>query len=339
MATSAGETHSWCGYWLGPPCWFGPPNPEPLGIPGLPAEVLSAYRRVLASGGDAVVSHNGVVLIDFQGLDVDPTPSELAVAPFGDDPQRGMASVLARRRVEMLNAHQTSLLTAIGTRESEEDVWAPHPRPVNVRSLIRARDSDQVTVPPPILRELIEFSTPSQFSNVQRSLFRVTPEQTDQAFDMFERLISAPPVAISAPHLLLHAAHRYTRWEFDQALIAAWAAAEALLAHLWLQHVEASSDESKRHGYRLNKDRRRRLSGDEFTASVVGEVLALAGTIDQALYEHLAVARSARNRWVHGLRTVPSSAVESAVAAGESLLQLVSGVEVTLPLMLAEASI
>lgn len=267
-------------------------------------------------------------------------PHEMAQTPFGDNRTTGLASVLAQRRVETLNAHQLCLLTAIGTRESEENVWAPEPRPVEVETVVHGWSGGRWTVAvPEKFREILEFATPTTTSTFQRGLFNVPLDKVDRSFDMFEQFLGGPPIAARAAHLVLLAADHYRRWRFDQALIAAWTAAESLLAVLWERYIDQSAARQESSGYVLNNRRRVRLNGREFTTSIIAEVLALAGVIDQELFDDLARARSARNKWVHALAPVAHDAASSGVRSTQRLLELTTSVQVAAPLTLASSGL
>jgi predicted small integral membrane protein len=338
VESRARNIRSLSGYWFGPPCWFGPPTPTPIDLPGLPPETLSFYRRVLAVGGDAIVTANGVVLIDFTGLDGGgPTRKEIAASPFGGDPTSGKAGALAQRRVELLNAHQLCLISAIGTLDSGEDEWSPSARPVNVKTMISGSDEDRVYGAPDEMLELSEFTQSTSHSNFQRTLFNVSVETVDRSFELFERLIAAGDISVRAAHLVLNAADHYHHWRFEQALITAWASAEALLSGVWERYVTTRANEVKE--FNLNATRRDRLMGSDFTTAVVAEVLALAGVISQDLFDELAVARSARNKWIHGLARVPHDAVSAAVAAATSLLEVGADARLDVPLVLPSAGL
>jgi hypothetical protein len=256
MTMAFGDLRSVSGYWLGPPVWFESPRPEPLAIPGLPEQSPTIYRRLLDRGGEAVVSTAGVVLFDFAGLEPDdPTAKELATSPFPDSPRTAAASVVAPRRVELLNAHQFCLLDAIGVLESDEDVWSPDPRPVGVRTLWTGLSVEQITIPNNELTTYLAFlrDTPPTL----RRAFTFRGDTLDRSFTTYEQVL-AVPVAPRACHCLLHAADHYHHWRFDQALMLAWAAAEALLAELWAHYAE---DAAQAAGHTLNSDRRRKLTG------------------------------------------------------------------------------
>jgi hypothetical protein len=326
------NVNSVAGYWLGPQCWLGPVQSESVDIPGFTQVVLAgAFSRPLSAGSSAVVTRNGVVLIDFTGLDtLDPKPHEIMQAPFGDDKRQGLASLLTQHRVEMLNAHQLCLLTAIGTHESEDDFWAPQPRPVEVETLFHGSAQGNVAFPINIevTKALLAFAP----STLQKALFNVPVTTLDRSFDMFEELVNGPPLAARTAHRVLLAADHYRRWRFDQAVIAAWSAAEALLAGLWERYIADRAAAEAPNGYVLTNDRRKRLA--DLRASTIAEILALAGVIDQLVFDDLTRARSARNKWVHGLTPVGPDAAESAIRSAQRLLELTLGVHLAAPLIL-----
>jgi hypothetical protein len=325
------QLRSVSGYWLGPPVWFGSRQREPLAIPGLPEQTSVACRRQLRHGGEAVGLLGGIVLLDFDGLEPDdPTTAELAAAPFPDSPRTAAASVVAPRRVELLNAHQLCLLGAIGVRESDEDLWSPDPRPVSVPTLWAGWSAERIGTSTDEFAACLAFlqnTTP-----VLRTAFTFPAEVLDRSFTTFEQVLRVP-VATRACHCLLHAADQYRRWQFDQGLVLAWAAVEALLTHLWIRHAEAAAQAA---GRPLSADRRRKLTGREFTSSVVSEHLALAGVIDHALYDQIARVRAARNRWAHGLDPVTEPPAASAFFAGHTLVELVTGCRLNVHLRLAQ---
>jgi hypothetical protein len=272
----------------------------------------------------------GIVLLDFDGLEPDdPTAKQLAAAPFPDSPRTAAGSVVAPRRVELLNAHQLCLLDAIGIRESDEDIWSPDPRPVSVPTLWTGWSAERIGTSTHELAAYLAFlhdTTP-----VLRRMFTFPAKVLDRSFTTFEQVLRVP-VAPRACHCLLHAAYQYRRWQFDQALMLAWAAVEALLTQLWIDHAETTAQAA---GHPLSADRRRKLTGPEFSSSVVGESLVLAGIIDHALYSEIARVRAVRNRWAHGLDPVTEPPAASAFFAGQTLAKLVTGCQLNVSLYLA----
>jgi hypothetical protein len=144
---ASNDLDSVSGYWLGPHS-FGSPSSELLASSRMPWQGPTAHRHPLGRGGEAVVSETGVVLLDFSGLEPsDPTAKDLAAAPFSDWPRKAAASVVAPRRVELLNAHQLCLLDAISQLYSGGEGWSPNPRPVSVLTLWTGPSTERI-VPP-----------------------------------------------------------------------------------------------------------------------------------------------------------------------------------------------
>lgn len=328
---SFANLHTVRGYWLGPPVWFASSHREPLSVPGVPGQDWAVYRRSLNKGGELAVSEAGVVLIDFSGLDRgEPAQAELESAPFSDDAKLATASVIASRRVELLNAHQLCLLAAMGVRESEEDIWSPDPRPVSVHTLWHEVDGS----PAMPMNEAHEYGRFRDTPTVHRIMFAFQAKVIERSVQSFEQLLDVPR-APRACHGLLHAIDHYRHWQFDQALILAWTTCEAMLGVLWERYF---TDSAKRAGLTLNHDHRKKLKSSEFSSSVILENLTLAGCVAQELYDELVKARGARNRWVHQLERVSQASVSSAIFAGVALVSRAVKVDLDVSLSLTPPS-
>jgi hypothetical protein len=330
---ASNDLDSVSGYWLGPHL-FGSPSSELLASSRMPWQGPTARRHPLRCGGEAVVSETGVVLLDFSGLEPgDPTAKDLAAAPFSDWPRKAAASVVAPRRVELLNAHQLCLLDAISQLYSGGEGWSPDPRPVSVLTLWTGPSTERIVPPNAELPDYLSFLRARL--TVLRDVITIPTRAIERSFATFEQILEVT-VAPRACHCLLHAADHYRHWRFDQALTLAWAAVEALLAHMWARHVE---DTAVATGHVLSNKRRHKLTGREFTSSVVSESLALAGLIDQDLYDMIARARAARNRWIHGLDPVTEPPAASAFFAGQKLLDLLAGCRLRVAIGLSGPSV
>lgn len=53
---------------------------------------------------------------------------------------------------------------------------------------------------------------------------------------------------------------------------------------------------------KIAKDRRKKLTGRDFSASTITEILSIAGKLDERVRENLDMARRARNDFVHNLK-------------------------------------
>lgn len=101
------------------------------------------------------------------------------------------------------------------------------------------------------------------------------------------------------------ALYHFREFNYPFGLIAAWTACEVMLDKLWNNHTV-------NHGGK----RRKKLEGRDYTSSVRIEILNEIGVVSGDLYQRLETARTARNRWVHDMKTpdraVSAMAVETA---------------------------
>lgn len=145
--------------------------------------------------------------------------------------------------------------------------------------------------------------------------------------DVFERsldllnqvLVQDPEAENAVEHLnLLNQAHAgYHEHDYALAVVGGWTICERLLNRLWRQYLD---DQSRgvtlpdgRSVKTVNSKRRERLVRD-FTASIVSEVLELAGALPHTHFRRLNEVRQARNAWLH------SASKPDAQVAGDALL-------------------
>jgi hypothetical protein len=74
---------------------------------------------------------------------------------------------------------------------------------------------------------------------------------------------------------------------------------------------------------RVNSKRKEKLSGRDFTASVISEVLELNGLITHELFLGIDKVRRARNAWLHSLGDVSDREASSAIRTAEKMLESV----------------
>lgn len=70
---------------------------------------------------------------------------------------------------------------------------------------------------------------------------------------------------------------------------------EQLISHAWRKMIDEICDPAAG-GERMPKDRRSKLNGRDYAASVKVEMLEMNGRIDNDLYRMLQIARKARNQ-------------------------------------------
>jgi hypothetical protein len=100
--------------------------------------------------------------------------------------------------------------------------------------------------------------------------------------------------------LLNHAITSHKKHNFELAVVSAWTVCEALLNELWKMYYTGALTGTIRSN--LPRERRDKLDGRDFTASIVSEVLNLSGVLDNEMHVALNLARSRRNKWLHGGR-------------------------------------
>lgn len=113
-----------------------------------------------------------------------------------------------------------------------------------------------------------------------------------------------------------------------EAITMAWSVCEQLLLSIWNGFV----NDLKNKG-RLSKKRQDKLAGRDYTASVMIELLEINGQIGYDLYRRLEVGRKARNEWAHRMRRPKRSEVNEAIRALETLMNQVTGVNLSLQLV------
>lgn len=75
----------------------------------------------------------------------------------------------------------------------------------------------------------------------------------------------------------------------------AWSIIEAALFREWKDYL----DKCKQSGIDISAKRTDKLTGRDFTASVVQETLNLAGVLTNNDYAEIDEVRKARNNWIH----------------------------------------
>lgn len=112
---------------------------------------------------------------------------------------------------------------------------------------------------------------------------------------------------------------RATELRFGESIAIGWTACEQLVSMEWkrlLQEDNASRSEE----LKMSRERRKKLEGRDYTASVMVEVLELNGRLSGPLYRHLEIARKARNNWAHDMLTPTGDDIHACLQAIQELL-------------------
>ncbi len=78
----------------------------------------------------------------------------------------------------------------------------------------------------------------------------------------------------------------------------------------------------------VNAERRQKLTGRDFAASVISEILSLSGDIEPALYIKLNKARKDRNDWLHKLKEMDKESSTTSLNLAAEMLRKTSLLDV-----------
>ena len=120
---------------------------------------------------------------------------------------------------------------------------------------------------------------------------------------------------------------RFAEGRLGEAVTLAWGVCEQLLSTAW----DLLLNEEKAIGH-MPSQRRKKLGGRDYTASVRTELLALGRKIEHDLYQHIEAGRRARNQWAHEMIEPDSVQVRHSLQAVEGLLKKIHGIQMSLPL-------
>lgn len=120
----------------------------------------------------------------------------------------------------------------------------------------------------------------------------------------------------------------YKDHDFPTSLVTAWSVIEAAQSSIWSEYVHESCD---RNALTLNKDRRKKLHGRDFSASVVTEILSLAGRYSEESRRAVDEPRQARNSWLHSTEEPERTTVARAVITAHDLFSRAFSIEMTRP--------
>lgn len=318
------------GYFRVPAIWVGEKPVDALVAklnPSVHHQVV--LKKKLASGVEAWVLRSGIFLFDFAKYSLAPQvvipgfrkPNESG--PYRWPAATGEAEKLAEDyailRAQIMNVHQACFTTAerqVKRRSAmmgfpvtswsthkaitlttapayHDDVENPHALAMNVLN-------NKYGAEKPRGRRIIEFEV------IERSLELLDKILLKKCADHIQ--------VVEAAYM---SACRSRERRFGEALVLAWGVCEQMISKLWNEHL--TTRENKDAGS-MPKDRRKKLTGRDYTASVMVESLELAGKIDHELYRRLEVARKARNKWAHELRAPKESEVSVTIRAMEEML-------------------
>ncbi len=332
------------GYFHWPVIWVGS---SPISDGAVDARRLSdtVYRKILDSGVEVKVSRDGMFafrLSDWAGGRYPPLRERLGsgVSATAFDPAEMRA-----QRGRLLNAYLACFYTALWRRQ-DATLKRMVVSPDEIVQIKLLNDESEHITRDERFQALLEARNPAfvkhwspppevdwRFGN---RVMVVQVETVEESFAMLDRLLLQPDEdALTLADLYARAAKYHEERNHDVCLITSWAIIERLLNRLWEEYI----DDNRRRKVGgeeapfINQARKRSLTeGQNFTASVVTEILSLVERLPLDLYQEVSVVRRARNGWIHNLEPVSPEVSGKAIRVAETMLSSGIGIKFAVPL-------
>lgn len=304
------------GYFRIPAVWIGSAPANPAVETGMTLGRQVAYKTTLSCGIDAYAMRNGLFLFDFlrsriAGVVRVPGYVRPAKLPYTPPQSHALAGAKAEQvsllRAQMMNVHQACLISseyvvkrrsaAMGFPMSAwstlQSIGIAHPIPYY----------DDVEGVHALAMNVLDGKYAAAFVPDQRRVLEV--EVVAHSFESLDNVLSRQggryiPIVEAA----YQSACRSMELRSGESLAIGWTACEQLVSDEWKQLL-ASNDVGRSDGAKMTRDRKKKLLGRDYTASVMVEMLELRGRLTDGLYKNLEIARKARNNWAHDM-TVPT---------------------------------
>jgi hypothetical protein len=160
----------------------------------------------------------------------------------------------------------------------------------------------------------------------------ISSNAISHAVSTFQRVVTSPgaekPLASFAKSLA-----EYKVGNYETSVILAWFVTEASISSLWESHIESQNIDLLNGRKRINRARRDFLTGRDFPASIVSNMLELSGVLDNALFEDIDLVRGYRNKIVHARKFAPGpSEAQLAMKTAQAMIERLWGIRFTLNL-------
>jgi hypothetical protein len=136
--------------------------------------------------------------------------------------------------------------------------------------------------------------------------------------------------------LALYSLHLLDRAKYEASLISSWTISERCINMLWGCFLDSKKNEGgdrkdETNGLQfMNKSRKEKLNGRDFTASTITEVLSLSNAISFERYSMINQIRKIRNDWMHKCTPVSMADAYRALRLSEALLAESGFIEIKL---------
>lgn len=325
------------GYYLRPTVWIIDAPTERTGDidpTSLDEELL---RIPLDCGIIVAAQRQGLFIFDFTNWAPGQAIADGRASESFDETAR-----VQLNRVEVLNAHLACLYSAISTfqkfcldkmsavpddliyKKSIDDAGMSFGNPiVGALALAPFRSTYAAGVPRAFDWRLATRSPTIERPTIEASLVQLNA------------IIQHPSeLALPLCAFVTQAAESYENHNYSLCLVIAWTICERLLFVRW-EEVLKDNRNREFDGRIVNfvtGKRKEKLTGRDFTASVVSEILSFLARLPFELYGNLNEVRRDRNDWIHGLKPVTRERAKLAFDTSLGMLAEVLEVELNIPL-------
>lgn len=314
---------------------------DPTQSPNAGTDLLEeVYRGTLKSGIKVRVTRGGLFIFDFSkwapGKSV--TIPAHTSAPGIKTPKtvqdaKGKEQIHLARRVEVMNAHLACTATALSLVEKSGGYTG---QLISPSDRLVLRDFEK---PHPVFHffhdgqpmhayMLANGATETRLKGDHHRRY-IKIETIVKSFEILDTLIESPiSNAVGVVNLLWKSSRHYYQQDFATSLVLAWTVSEQLLNLIWKSYLsDSAAQNAGQDPPFLNKERKQKLtSGRDFSASVISEVLSLAGRLPFDLFKRMNKDRNARNYWLHDMKQPVDDDASHAISTAQKLIEHLSGV-------------
>lgn len=334
-------TNVTAGYYHVPPLWIGE-DPFKEGRSPDDHEIhIEVIRRSCKNGIEIRVCRDGLFIFDFTKWN---PGASVTIPSYKREPgKRVPPNVLAAhdkagqaiyRRVEVMNSHLACLNTAIALRGKLALPIGQEISPSDCLVPIRVSSGEWGLELnpfwPPMHAYVAKHWGSSRSSTRPRTVIEVSIVQA--SFDMLDKLMASPlQDSMMLAALLLRSAKSYGEHDFSGSLIVSWMVLEKLVSVLWSNLIEKNRRRGKPQDDTIfiNGERKTKLEGRDYSASVRVEILSLMAEIDLEMYSNLNEIRKSRNDWMHELEAANDKAATLAIRTAQQLFEDLTGIRLS----------
>ncbi|TXN41422.1 hypothetical protein FV232_24730 [Methylobacterium sp. WL30] len=327
-------------YFRVPPVWIGEQPTLPVN------QVLpitwgheTILRLTMACGIKIRVQRDGLFAFDF----TDFLPATYTIIPGYIHPEaphrvpkehtaaEQQAENIAIFRAQIMNAHQACLTTAEALVRQRSAAMG---FPVNAWNTFKSISLDAV---PPYYDDTEDERAVAR--NVYNNSYEIRREHdmsrrlleldvVAKSFDLLDQVIASSPTAVAMVEGAYMAASRSVEKRFGESVVLGWTVCEQLVSVAWQRLLDSKKSTNEHNimtGKRIDK-----LTGRDYTASVMTEVLELSGVLSADVYNYLEKGRKARNAWAHSMQTPNDTDVNACISGIKILFKQLLDIDLAL---------